>query len=132
MIEAFAPTATYCSGADALDAPRAVAAFNAAYNAHDIAGIRAVISEHALFSHSSGTPMPAPVLIRDWEDRIFPESPELHFKASDQIMKHDLVAQVENFEGGDSSGEHLVVYRVEDGCIVEVHTSNENIMDNDQ
>lgn len=40
--------------------------------------------------------------------------------------------QIEAYEGGDAAGEELAAYRVEGGCIVEVHMSNEHRVDSNQ
>lgn len=131
MIELLANDAGYCSYyAINRDASATVEEFGRAYNAHDISGLKAVLAVNAQFLN--GTVTPAIERIADWEGRIFPETPVIRFTASNRLSRYDLVTQIEDYEGGSATGEELAVYRVEGGCIVEVHMSNEHRVDSNR
>ena len=131
MIELLADDSGYCTYYSAdRDASATVEAFGKAYNAHDIPGLKAVLAVNAQFLNGAATP--ATERLADWEGRIFPETPALRFTASHRQSRYDLVTQIEAYEGGDAAGEELAAYRVEGGCIVEVHMSNEHRVDSNQ
>lgn len=131
MIELLPEDSGYCTYYSAdRDASATVEAFGQAYNSHDIAELKSVLAVEAQFFNGSATPATERVV--DWESRIFPENPALRFTASHRYSRYDLVTQIEAYEGGVAAGEELAAYRVEGGCIVEVHMSNEHRVDSNR
>ncbi|HEV2082974.1 MAG TPA: nuclear transport factor 2 family protein [Brevundimonas sp.] len=113
---------TVCEpGAVARTAAEAVDAFMAAYNARDLAAAEAVISPGARIGLGAGLQMTGADLIGNYRTHIFLTEPAYVMRPLQQLAVGDTVAQTEAFTGGpQGTFTGLTVYRVKDGCIVEM------------
>ncbi len=97
-----------------------VAAFTAAYNARDVAGVEAVVSPQARVLDGTAD-LTGARLIENYRTLIFVVDPPYVVRPLQQLAAGDLVAQTEAFTGGELGAfTGLTVYRVDGGCIVEM------------
>ena len=97
-----------------------VQAFNAAYDARDIAAARAVLAPDAVVRDGAVETTGA-VVLDNYVGYVFKVEPPYVATRLKLISTADLVAQTTNFTGGGQDPlSTLVVYRVSGGCIVEM------------
>jgi len=97
-----------------------VDAFTAAYNARDLTAVESIVSPTARVSDGarvlSGTD-----LIANYRTRVFTVEPAYVSRPLQQLTAGDMVAQTEALTGGATGAfTGLTVYRVDQGCIVEM------------
>lgn len=99
--------------------PEVVDAFVAAYNARDIGALRRVVSADARFGNA-GRSVSGETAITNYETTVFVQYPDVRLETRERLAVGDLVAQTELLTGIGEPEVGLSVYRVTDGCIVEM------------
>ena len=111
--------AAFCLAGSTNSQPTAIVDdFVAAYNAHDIGALKKVVAADARFGNSQV--VSGEVALRNYETIVFPRYPEARLEMQDRLAVGDLVAQTETLTGFEEPETGLSVYRVKDGCIVEM------------
>ena len=112
--------AAFCLANSATSQPAEVVdAFVAAYNAHDVEALKRVVSADARFGGWADSVSGA-VAIGNYETIVFARYLEVRLEIADRLAIGDLVAQTEILTGFQEPETGLSVYRVKDGCIIEM------------
>ena len=110
--------AAFCITGATSEPTKVVDAFVAAYNAHDVPALRQVVSADARFGN--GQSVSGEIALGNYESIVFARYPNVRLEIRDRLAVGDLVAQTETLTGFEEPEMGLSVYRVKDGCIVEM------------
>ena len=115
--------AAFCvAGANEGSPAEIIDGFLEGYNAHDVNALSGWVSEDARSGYWDEF-MSGAVALRNYETIVFPRFPEVRREVRDRLAQGDLVAQTEMLTGFEEPELVLSVYRVKDGCIVEMSTN---------
>ncbi|MDX2104485.1 MAG: nuclear transport factor 2 family protein [Alphaproteobacteria bacterium] len=107
--------------------PSAVAvvdAFTEAYNEHDVAKLRELLTADAFIDGPFDEDATGAILVDRYEGGLFKQLPDVRLRVQQRLATSDFVAQIEEWSfDGKVQGTGLSTYRVDSGCIVSMSYS---------
>jgi ketosteroid isomerase-like protein len=105
-----------------------IARFNAAFNAHDVGAVLALMTDDAVFENTSPSPdgerYEGQAAVRAFWERFFASSPRAHFETEDEFYAGDRAALRWRYTWVDQDGNEghvrgVDVFRVRGGKVAE-------------